>query len=457
MAPKKKKGRKKKQSQFYTKSQKASLVIPLKAKKKHSKKLYVTFASIVCLCIIIVSVFVVLNEQETTVSSSVMDKYAKTLVSDYNKDINFFLPTNSSYFPFYSNNSYTIKAIISSNYGTALVMSPAETWSFNNVATTQRIEKAVFGPNNFNFATQIGFNGNGVGFSSFGNNQTRINGIGFTVYSNSSVIFRNVNIGLNGNIGGDYYHYYFFLIVKGNNNTKSWNNEAALNDAKLLFDDDLYFALNNSEAVREYYAYPQLAPLITNALVKWHDQLLVNSSVSYSPAQFAYDIQQIEELAKTKYGITNNAFVNDTLNYLESVTLPTPTLTQTRTILGINDSNNWIYATLCALFPNIIYGLFLIFEEINKKLSLKGLKFMTSTVILEIVLGAIIGEQLLVHYSFKSPLSLLQIVFIIGIWIFGFFIFYSIEKKLPLRVNDANATKTEANDKTKTAPPTQKI
>ena len=370
MAPRTtRRGRKKQPKKLNKKPQEVhpiSPITPLKIKKKHSKKLYVTLASIICLCVIITSIFVILNTQESTVSSSVMDKYAKTLVSDYNKDINFFLPANQSYFPFYSNSSYAVKTIISSTYGTALAIYPAESWSSSNTATNQRVEEAIFGANDLNFGTRFNFTGSGFFLDIHGSGNVLLAGIGFVVNPNSTLMFRNITISPDVNGFSGNHVYYFFLIIKGSNKASSWDINAALQDSKYIFEDDLYYALNSSEAIREYYAYPQLAPLIENALTKWHDQLLVNSSVSYSPAQFKYDIQQIQELAETKYGITNNTFVTDTLNWLENVTQPTPAPPE-RTLLGTNYSNSWSYATYFIVYFVFLYPIYLVLKWKQKK------------------------------------------------------------------------------------------
>jgi uncharacterized membrane protein len=82
---------------------------------------------------------------------------------------------------------------------------------------------------------------------------------------------------------------------------------------------------------------------------------------------------------------------------------------------------------------------------------------MTSTVIVETVFAALIGEQLLTHYSFKSQFSLSQIIFIIVIWFFGILIFYNIEKKYSLRVNGSKSAKNESQEETNTTQPPKKI
>lgn len=346
-----------------------------------SKKYAMFLISIVCLGALITSVIIVvfMPKPEPNVSGDIVDKYAQTLVSDYDKNINFFLPSNYSYFPFHSNLAYNATTVISSNYGTALLLYPSDTWSFNNTETAQRVEEAVFGANNFNSLTQLDFNGNGIAIEGLGgyaeNNHALWQDIGFAVSPNSSIMFRNVNVNSVP---------YFFLIIKTNNRASSWSSNVALNDSRLIFDDDLYYALNNSEAIREYYAYPQLATLLINDLTKWHDQLLANSSIVYSPAQFEYDVQEIEELAKTKYGITNNDFINDTLNYLEGVTLPPPPPTKTIFGFQVNDPDNWIYVTVWCTLLIFAYALYLPFEHLRRKSPSGNMKYS------EVILTAVI-------------------------------------------------------------------
>jgi hypothetical protein len=312
--------------------------------------------------------------QESTVSSAIMDKYAKTLVSDYNQDLDFFLPPTFSYFPFYSNGSYTAKAIISSN-GTALLLYPSDTWSVNNTVTSQRIEESVFGANNFNYPTKFSF-GDNSGIYVYGNEVNRANmdieNIGIIINPDSSVTFRNLYINS---------VFYYFLILKGSNKASYWDASTALNDSRRIFDEDLYRALNQSEAVREHYAEPELDTLLINVLTKWHNQLLSNGTIVYPDSQKAYDIQQIEELAKTKYGITNNEFINETLTYLESVTLPTPMPPQTRTTLGISDPENWIYSTLFGVYLIFLYAFSSVLRVIQKKHPNEDLKFLTSEIL----------------------------------------------------------------------------
>jgi hypothetical protein len=319
------------------------------------------------LIIIVTSVIIVfIQPVSPNVSSDIMEKYAQTLVSDYNKNINFFLPSNYSYFPFHSNLAYNATTIISSNYGTALLLYPADKWSFNNTETDQRIEEAVFGADNLNFGTQIFFNGSGIAFESYGNYSEGIHllikYIGFTIRANCSIIFRNVNINSVP---------YFFLILKSNNEASSWSRDAALNDSKLIFDDDLYFALNTSEAIREYHAEPELDQLLMTVLIKWHNQLLANrnETITYTPSQMEYDLEQIEEKAKNEYGITNNDFINRSLNALESVALPPPSPTKTIFNFPINDPSNWIYVGFLLFLIVLSFVVYFILEYFHKKLS----------------------------------------------------------------------------------------
>lgn len=52
----------------------------------------------------------------------------------------------------------------SSNYGTALLLYPAQRWSFNYSEYSQRVEDAVFGENNSKFSTKLNlaFNGTAI-------------------------------------------------------------------------------------------------------------------------------------------------------------------------------------------------------------------------------------------------------------------------------------------------------
>lgn len=408
------------------------------ARQPYSKKLVITLVAITCLEVIITSIIVAFYLQGPSMSD-IMDNYAQTLISDYNQNINFFLPSTYSYFLFHSNLTYTAKTIISSDYGTALLLYPADAWSFNNTETTQRIEEAVLGENNFNFLTQIIYDGSGMGMPVHGGyggeNRIFVKYIGFTISPNCSVIFRNININSVP---------YFFLILKGSNEASSWSDKVALNDSRLIFDDDLYFALNNSEAMREYYAEPELDTLLVDVLTKWHNQLLANGTITYTYSQKEYDIEQIEELAKTKYGITDNDFINRTLTYLESVPLPAPT--PTKTMFGIKDSDNWIFSVTFGSYIVLLYALFSILRTTQRKYPNEDLKFLTG-ILLDSILISVGVAFFVLNYPYGSQLAISQIAVVFGISTFGVIGLYKAKKKLATwrltKANKANSPDKE--------------
>lgn len=320
LAPKKKQSRKKNHKQFYREPQKASSIIPPKAKKKHSKKLYLTLASIICLGVIITSVIGSISLQEPTVSATTMDKYAQALVSDYNQQLSFYLPSQYSYFQSYSNSTYNATTIISSNFGSAILLYPANEWSVTNKMTTQQIGDSLFGSENI---PHINFQLNDTLFNFYYCDNLTLDDFGVSFSGNSGIYaigcndiaFQNLYAKIEPNSDNLIGHVninsipYFILILKGSNKANDWSNNTALTDSRRIFDYDIANALNNSETVREQYAEPELDILLMNALTKWDNQLYTsNGTITYTSTQFEYDLQQIEKLAQTKYGITNNDY-----------------------------------------------------------------------------------------------------------------------------------------------------
>jgi hypothetical protein len=384
-------------------------------RKTDSRKLTIAFIVFVGACTILAFLaYLGFFQQEKFVSAETMEKYAKTLITDYNQSIDFFIPSTFNQFSFYSNGSYNVTGIISSSYGTALLFYPSAKWSFKNQTTNQRIEDAIFGEYNSQLPTKFIFNGNDTGFN--GDNGTVTN-IGMIISNDSSAIFTNVNI--------DTVHYYC-LILKGNNETSFWNTQFALNDSKLIFDRNLYWALQNSEEVRERYAEPELNKRLVDILTKWNQALQPNGNVSYTYTQKEYDIEQVEELAKT-YGITNSSqFINSLLNYLKNATLPLPPPPKTIFTHIVNDPDNWLYVVLLGGFPVLMYGTYLLFDYLRTKYPSKGFRYLLGIPLAVLSVGF---SDLVYGYPYDYSLVSWQSFVVVLIWS-GILWIYLVRKKL---------------------------
>jgi hypothetical protein len=263
--------------------------------------------------------------------------------------------------------------------------------------------------------------------------------IGILISEDSSAIFKNVNI--------DSIHYHC-LILKGKNKTSCWTTDAALKDSKRIFDGDLYFALKKSEEVRRRYAEPELNVLLVNILTKWEQSLRPDGKVTYTYTQKEYDIKQVEELAKTKYGITNSSeFINSLLNYLQTVTLPPPKIIFNHIV---NDPDNWLYVGLLGGLLVCIYATYLVSECLRNKSKSKAFKYMLGIPITILVVA--FGE-LVLSYPYDYQLFSIQTLVVIVIWIVGVFAVHETKKRLILwrvtKQNKSNNTNNNPKQKTK--------
>lgn len=365
-----------------------------------------------------------------------MSDYAKKLIADYNQSLSFYLSTMYNQFDFHSNTSYKVKAVISSQFGAAVMIYPSNEWNFDCSTSDLPIEEAVLGKDNSKYWTQYIFSegeGYWINFHP-GMTHVEIADIGFKLAAtNCTLLFNNVYI---NNV------WYYFLILKSDNTKSSWDINAAFKDAKYIFEGDLEAALKNSESVREHYAQPDLDAKIVAILSKMNNQLLINGSIVYPPDEEAYELNQLQEYAKTKYGITNDAFVNQSAAALENISFPPPK--EPRVVLGVIDSENWVYSTICAFYPFVLYAFFLFCEKVKDRLHDKGIIFLTSTVTLEIVLGAIGLEQLITIIPNDPPLSILQVILVVVGWILtclgGLFLERKLRSSRGAIVNTSNST-----------------
>lgn len=384
-------------------------------KRPMFKKPTIALTIFVATCAVLASLTYMGFFKEKSLAFDDMENYAKTLIVNYNQSISFFLPAAYGQFAFYSNCSYAVTAIKSSNFGTAMIFYPSANWSFKAQSSNLRIEDAVFGADNSRLPVILNMVGTGVAF--YGINFPFMTNIGFIVGNDSTMIFRDITINTVP---------YYCLIIKGSNTTSNWSSASAQNDSRLIFDSDLCQALNVSEEVRERYAEPELNEDLLKILQKWSSAFQPNSSLSYTYTQKEYDIQQVEEKARTKYGITNSSeFVDNLLRYLEYVTMPSPP--PQKTIFGrpVDDPDNWLYVTCLGSLPILDFAFFLIVDQRRKKRpsALAKWLFTIPTAILAVVL-----IDLLYYYPYDYQVVSVQTVVVITMWILGPVIYKSRRK-----------------------------
>lgn len=237
---------------------------------------------------------------------------------------------------------------------------------------------------------------------------------------------------------------YNFVIVKGSNDTNSWSVEAARNDEKFVFSGELANALKNSEEIRQRYAEPELTTLLQNVLSKWLPQLQ-SGNISYRYLDYREEIKQIEDLAKTKYGITNSSdLINGILGHLLNITQsPTKTIFS----FSVNDPDNWLYVTVCGIYPVCLYAFHFVFQYLHMKNPNKDLKFW----LVEFVLMGTLIPSGINYLFFDRPydyqVASIQTFIIFGIWIVGFFIVYKRNKILRVwRSREQNKYQQAKND-----------
>lgn len=373
-------------------------------------------------------------QKEIYVSNDSMDLYAKTFISAYNQYLSFFLNSTYHYFWFYSNNSYEVNVVISSSHGAAIWLEPSKVLTFTHTNTAERAEMALFKVSSHSAFVKA--EGSALIFIT---DSMASNAALALVDDNATVIVEDCQV------NSIEYH---FAILKASNEISHWNTTTAYNDAKIVFDKDLYSALSNSEEVREHYAEPELNTLLVGVLTKWHNALNSNGSISYTMMQKEYDIKQIEELAKTKYGITDSDFINCTLTYLESVTLPTPTPNPTKTIFNrpVDDPNNWEYVGFLGGLPILDFAFFLLIGYYRKNRPSKLAKWLL--LIPPFILGWILYD-LLYYYPYDYQMVSAQTAVVIALWILGPITLFTGQKKLSRWLIVKKNKPQETNKRTK--------
>lgn len=362
--------------------------------------------------------------QQSSVTPQQFEKYAKSLISDYNQSLSFFYPETFNSFDFYSNQSYNVTAYSSSNFGTAIMVIPSENWTFTTLNTNKRVEDEIFGEYNSLQLTKFIFQGVNTGLIAERNSNNSFINIGLLADIGGNVLIKNVEIGprIDGVFCGVVYN---CLIIKGSNQSNYWDANSAAIDSKRIFDADLLYALNRSEEVRMHYYEPELNARLLEILTKWDQSLNSNGEITYTYTQKEHDIRQVEELAKTRYGITNSSkFIQNLLDYLSNVSLPPP-----KTILThiINDTDNWLYVTFLGGLPICIVATYLAFDYLRKRLQSKVFGYMLGVPlgILVVMFGNVV-----LGYPYDYQFFSIQTLAVILVWIGGGFVVYETKKRL---------------------------
>ncbi len=351
-----------------------------------------------------------------------MEQYAKTLIESYNASIVNFTQSARNNFYFYAK-SYSITSYISSTFGVAIILSPNGT-SFENKNVESRVEEAVFGGNISENWAAITVSPNIQDFyiegSPEGSGGYYLNGHPFIELGNNSTgIIESLPIDS---------VIYPCVIMKANNESSHWNIEAANHDAKQIFEHDLVQALNNSEEVKELYAQPVLQILVETVVQKWQNALATHSG--YSPVQKENDIQNIKDIAKNTYGISNSSgLIDSILEYVKGEELPLPPPPKTVFFIQVgDDKGNWLYVFGWCFLPFLAYSFFVAFRYLDKKYHPKDLKYWYG-----VITGAVISPcfgSLITNSPYDYSVLSLQTGVIILIISIGFSLFYLVKKNV---------------------------
>lgn len=382
-------------------------------KTKHLKRLFKLLILLVCSIIILVSVIdVAFFQKKNYVTANDMKSYAQAFASSYNQDISFFNQIERNYFYLYSASGYNVTSFISSSYGTAILLIPSESWTFENNNVEQRVEEAVFGGDFQTFPMlKIPPYGHNIVIMAIGadkGNGTFItNGHPFIELGyNSSVIVESLTVNSN---------FYPLIILKGNNDSSNWNIETAKDDARQVFESDLAYVLSNSEEVRARYAEPVLQALIRNVVDKWQDR-----TSNYSYLQKRDDLENIKKIAQTQYGVTNSSdFISNILTYVQGQIPPTPPPPKTIFFINVgNDDGNWWYVAGWVFLPLFAYTFYLSRQYLKNRFHSNELNFWFG-----VVYGGFLTPcftSLLVNHPYDYSLLSLQTGIIITALIVGF-------------------------------------
>jgi hypothetical protein len=278
-----------------------------------------------------------------------------------------------------------------------------------------------------------------------------LNGHPLLTLSNiSSVIFKDIRVNQT-----NFLQEYKCIIIKGSIEISYWTSDNATEDAGEIFYSDLRTAFSVSEEVRQRYAEPELTALLQNIINK-----LQNTSELYSASEWKADIQNIEDIARTKYHISNpSEFINEIIAFLNARTTgvlptiapePTPTPTPTKTIFNrpVDDPDNWIYVGFLGGLPVVDFAFLVVFNDYRRNNKHRALKILLGAI--PFVLSLIIGD-LLYYYPYDYQMVSIQSLTLLLVWIIGITGIYKGRKRLihwlfP-KQNDHQRTKKQTDEK----------
>ena len=247
--------------------------------------------------------------------------YAEAFMEAYNQQVeNNFRLEYRKYFDFYANFPYSINATTSSTHGASIEFVVSNESSFDFRTVEQRIEFAVFPDVDLNITS---LDVNATVFIWQGEPSQAmlyINGTGNVIcniiFITNKGHFLDLGIGgsvllLNVNVDG---RHYYLMTIKGSNAPSSWAKNVAKEDARTLFEEDLFHAFNKSQEIREYMAYPILEELISQ--IVWKHQHA--EEIGYDMLQYYEDLTRVRDIAVNTYHL-NSTFVDEILNWLEGI------------------------------------------------------------------------------------------------------------------------------------------
>ena len=223
------------------------------------------------------------------------------------------------YFDFYVDFPFIVNITISKVHGAAIEFTPSNKQAVKFQMTNETIEFAVFRDINLNI-TRLDVNATVFIFKGSSGPMFYVNGSDILVEdiifitnrgyllklaNTGSVLFRNVIV--DG-------RYCYLVLLKGSNSRGAWSDDAAKNDALLLFKNELYKAFNKSEEIRKYIAYPELKELV--AQIVW--KLRHADEIGYDLFSFKDDLARVQRIAVEKYRISSE-FVDEILDYIEQI------------------------------------------------------------------------------------------------------------------------------------------
>jgi len=297
------------------------------------------------------------------VTEEEIQKYGETYLQTFRNQVSKFKPNDWGYFPnFVSfwNKTIDLKVMISESHGAAIEFVINTSAShFHSVRTDDRIEVAIFGgvfyrahglPFQIRHIRLIWALESGVNFIVGGQCM-------FEVFNNATLAVVGSNWTLDG-VG-----YFNPITIKGSNMYEPWAANKAIWDAEFDFKYDLAHALNQSEGVREYFAYSELKDALSNIA----DRL--KNDPSYGWSQLDSDLSEVSRIASEKYGVTKPDFVEEVFEVIKEKI----TLSKELPLFHITYDSNYIYTFFFSVLLDLSYVLVLFLNRLLKRLKEKSL------------------------------------------------------------------------------------